>query len=574
VNPAPGQRPDPEDGSHTVLNFVIFRLSDFVSATLYLAALPWQRPMTWFGIVAVTGSLRFWNANRPGFRALPLRERKARYTVFTWLHMAALGSAGFFLYLPDNMLMLTLLGLHVFGMATVAAVRLSADYARNAVAVSLIVIPGSLRALAEGALEGRLPLVLMGLAGIFGTLTLVRAARLHEQMLDQQSEQRLRAERAADAMASVGLAKSRFFAAVSHDLRQPVHAIGLYLEPLATLSREAGNQDSERAVEGIRACWKALDGLLSQVLDLTRMDAGVTDACMEPVDLERLVRRLVLQHGAVAEQAGVRLVAMAAPGRFAHADELMLERVMSNLVDNAIKFSPRGGTVAVAVRRGPEGWRLQVRDAGRGMPVEAQGRIFEDFVQLENDARNRNDGYGLGLAISRRFVQLMGGRLVVRSAPGRGTSMTVIVARTEKAPPQKAHSAAGAPGPLASQTHLFPAPAGSFEDILIVEDDALVAEAMRQVLESWGHRVLHVPTGAEALARQAFGGVAICDVRLPVGPSGLQVALQLRELGKKVLLVSGETDTGLRESAALHGLQLLVKPVSAAMLHSALQRAA
>src|SRR5690606_31806660 len=173
-----------------------------------------------------------------------------------------------FCYPAGNMLMLMLLGVHLFGAATVAALRLSSDFLRNAIGVTLIIAPTALRCIVEGLLQKNTLQFLMGVRGFFLIATVIMASRFHERTLDQQFEQRRRAERAADAMAGVGLAKSRFFAAVSHDLRQPVHAIGLYLDPLARFTAASGSHEAQRAVEGIRLSWKALDSLLSQVLDL------------------------------------------------------------------------------------------------------------------------------------------------------------------------------------------------------------------------------------------------------------------------------------------------------------------
>jgi two-component system, sensor histidine kinase len=422
-------------------------------------------------------------------------------------------------------------------------------------------------------------------------------------MLLQQYELRQRAERAATAVAAVGLAKSRFFAAVSHDLRQPVHAIGLYLDPLIKLAQRAHDQPAQHAAEGIRQSWRALDDLLSQVLDLTRLDSGVVTAELQSTEIAPLVRSLVMQHSAAAERASVRIVGLVQLGRFAVADELMLKRVLSNLLDNAIKFSPPERTVAVALRNGADFWRLQVRDAGPGIAMEEQGKIFEEFVQLGNDARDRRQGLGLGLAISKRFTQLMGGSLSVRSAPGRGCCMTIALPKAGAPwPPADADIRRDADGfdlhdgpasstgatarpasarrpattgvaavPPVSGTAAPALPALPHQDVLLLEDDYLVANAMRQLLQSWGLRVHAVQTATQALARADCCTLAVCDVRLPHGMSGFDVALQLRARGKKVLLLSGETDAALREAAQEKQLLLLTKPVSSEQMLIALQ---
>lgn len=573
----PDQRPDPEDGAHTLAVFWVLRGCELLGALIFTTALPWQQTFTWFALVAGFGSWRWWHVTRPAFQALPTGQRRRIYRRCVWTSMLLVGSAGYFLYVPGNPMMQVVLAIYLMGSAALVALRVTGDFVRTVLAVCLAVLPTSLRFLAEG-LQGDLLLLLLGAGGLLMTVSMVQMSRIQERMLLDQYELRERAERAATAVAGVGLAKSRFFAAVSHDLRQPVHAIGLYLDPLIELGQRTGDQRAQHAAEGIRQSWRALDDLLSQVLDLARMDSGVVEADLQATELAPLVRALVMQHSAAAERAGVRIVALVAPGRFALADELMLKRVLSNLLDNAIKFSPPGAPVALTLRSWQGAWRLQVRDAGIGIAPDAQQKIFEEFVQLDNDARDRRRGLGLGLAISRRFTALMGGSLSVRSAPGRGCCMTLML---PKALPrhQQDQAALASPADGQAQAQAGPpwqsSPADppdlAAQQVLLLEDDPLVGQAMRQLLQSWGQQVRLVHTAAEALQAGDFGQLAICDVRLPGDASGLEVALQLRERGKKVLLLSGETDPALREAAQAHRLALLTKPVSSTQMLVALR---
>jgi two-component system, sensor histidine kinase len=611
VTPDPGQRPDPEDGAHTVPVYWTLRACELLGALIFSTALPWQQAFTWFALVAGFGSWRWWHVTRPQFKALPTTRRRLIYRLCVWTSMFLVGSAWYFLYVPGNQVMMVVLAIYLMGSAALVALRVTGDFARTVVAVCLTVLPTSARFFVEG-LQGNLLLVLLGIGGVLMTISIVQMSRVQERMLLQQYELRQRAERAATAVAAVGLAKSRFFAAVSHDLRQPVHAIGLYLDPLVKLAQRAQDEPAQHAAEGIRQSWRALDDLLSQVLDLTRMDSGVVTAELQSTEIAPLVRSLVMQHSATAERAGVRIVALVQPGRFAVADELMLKRVLSNLLDNAIKFSPTERTVAVTLRSGQGVWRLQVRDAGPGIALAEQGKIFEEFVQLGNDARDRRQGLGLGLAISKRFTQLMGGSLSVRSEPGCGCCMTIELPkaqarwleadreddfddldmhdnpaiRRDSRPDSRPYPASAAPEPapwpgmteLASAIAPHPLdasaltmPAWPEQDVLLLEDDYLVSNAMCQLLRSWGQRVHPVQTAAQALEQADSCTLAICDVRLPHGASGLDVALQLRARGKKVLLLSGETDAALREAACEHQLLLLTKPVSSAQMLLALQ---
>ena len=575
MTPGRDERPDPEDSAHTVSSLWALRACELLCALMFATALPWQQPFAWFGVIAGLGALRWWHVNRPSFKAQPKPQRKRVYRIYMWVLMSYVGSSCYFLYVPGNVPIQAVLMSYLLGNATLIAVRLTGDLVRTTIALCLAVLPTSIRFIVEGA-AGNTLLMLMGMGGIFMTITMVFLSRAQESSVLHQYEQRRRAEAAANAVAAMGLSKSRFFAAVSHDLRQPVHAIGLYLVPLLALAHKAQDRAAIRAVEGISQSWRALDDLLSQVLDLTRMDSGVVKADLQPTEIAPIVASLILQHSAVAEAAGVRVVSLVRPGAWAVADGLMLIRMLSNLLDNAIKFSPQGGTVLVALRGGRSRWRLQVRDCGVGIAKGAQEKIFEEFVQIDNEARDRQRGLGLGLAIAKRFALLMSGNIEVRSALGQGCCMTITLPVASR--PDDAVSAGPAaqgldtvPGELPPQAGRF-VPVLSMRDVLLVEDDSLVAGATRELLGSWGLRVRHVETADEAMREAAYGQVAICDARLPNSASGLDVALALRAIGKKVLLISGETNAALRDAAQQHRLLLLTKPVSAPQLLSALQK--
>jgi two-component system, sensor histidine kinase len=568
----PEQKADPEDNAHTAAAFWGLRAGELLVALMFSTAMPWQRAFSWFAIIAGIGTFRWWHVNSPRFKAKPKDHRRFVYRVYVWVLMSFVGSGAYFLYVPGNLPIQAVLMTYLLGNATLIAVRLTGDVVRTAIALCLAIVPTSVRLIVEG-LEGNHLLMLMGIGGLVMTASMVAMSRTQERNVLHQYEQRRRAEQAANAVAAMGLAKSRFFAAVSHDLRQPVHAIGLYLDPLIRLSQATQDRAAMHAVEGIRQSWRALDDLLSQVLDLTRMDSGVVQPDLQPLELAPLVRSLVMQHSAIAERAGVRVVALVRPECFAMADDLMLKRVVSNLLDNAIKFSPAGGSVLIALRSWRGDWRLQVRDGGMGIALEMQGKIFDEFVQVDNDARDRKRGLGLGLAIAKRFAKLMNGDLQVRSAPGRGSCMTLTLRKAEAPLAQESPREAKPPNPLSALPELatIPAPQLAVKRVLLVEDDELVADAMCQLLRSWGMKVRHVETADHALRESDYGEIAICDVRLPHGASGLDVALALREAGKKVLLISGETNAALRDTAQRHRLELLTKPVAGTALLAALK---
>jgi two-component system, sensor histidine kinase len=572
------EHPDPEDSAHNRASLVALRACEVLCALMFSTALPWQQSVAWFGVIAAIGSVRHWHVRLRSFRARPRDQRKSVYRIYMWVLMSFVGSSCYFLYVPDNLPIQAVLMSYLLGNGTLVTVRLTGDAVRTAIALFLAIFPTSIRFVIEGV-QGNSLLMLMGIGGMMMAVTMVFMSRAQDASVRFQYDQRRRAEAAADAVAAIGITKSRFFAAVSHDLRQPVHAIGLYLDPLSKLSKKSQDITAQRAVEGIGQSWRALDDLLSQVLDLTRMDSGVVHAHMQPCELSPLIYKMVVQHSAAAELAGVRIVALVKPNCYAIADDLMLMRILSNLLDNAIKFSPPSASVVIAVRSCGDDWLLQIRDAGVGIAQDAQKKIFEEFVQIGNDSRDRRRGLGLGLAIARRFAILMESDIEVRSALGRGCSMNIRLKKassleTVLVPEDGLSYFESAPGELMPLSPDVAAPTFqdlAIRDVLLVEDDSLVAGATAQLLRSWGLNVVHVETAGEALGKSDYGEVAICDVRLPNNTSGLDLALTMRELGKKVLLISGETNASLRAAAQQHQLALLTKPVSSTHLLAALQ---
>ncbi|MFO1182750.1 ATP-binding protein [Ottowia sp.] len=565
--------PGNTDVTQPVLLMLLTRLGELLGALLFLAALPWWRPALWFALVLGASTWGFVRVRRPDFKALPRQQRRRIYRSYIWLSSAAIGSACWFLYAPGDQRLHAMLGLYLVASAGLVAMWGVRDIQRTALAVVLILGPTVLRFMVEGLFERRPMVFFLGASGVVLAAMIVYTAALHAQRIARESVLRRQAERAVDAMADLSLAKSRFFAAVSHDLRQPVHAIGLYLEPLARTLGPQPDPLVRHALHGIHESWRALDDLLSQVLDITRMDAGAMLARLEPIALAPLVRAVVQQHGAMAERVGVRVVALVreTAGCHVRADDIMLRRVLSNLLDNAIKFSPAGRCVAVAVRPGARDCRIQVRDAGPGIAADRHDDVFHEFVQLDNQARNRQRGYGLGLAISRRFAELMQGCLTLRSAPGQGTCFTLTLPGATAPPTLAPEPEPEAPGSAPTEPGPLDAPPLPARDILLVEDDALVADAMCQLLGLWGQNVRHVETVAEAWRLRDFGQLAICDVRLPDGGNGFELALRLRALGKPVFLLSGEIDADLKARAAAADLPLLTKPLSAARMRALLR---
>jgi len=373
---------------------------------------------------------------------------------------------------------------------------------------------------------------------------------LHRR-LEQVEAARATAEQA-------NIAKSRFFAAASHDLRQPLHSLGLFASAL----RDFVTQDAGRAlVTRIADSIDALDRLFDELLDISRLDAGTVEVRLRNVSLQPIFDRLdaLFVGDAAARELRLRFV----PTPLAvHTDPMLLERVLANLVSNAVRYTREGGVLVGARRRGGR-VELRVCDTGVGIPVDQYELIFDEFYQIGNPGRDRRRGLGLGLAIVRRLTTLLGIKLELRSIEGRGTCFTLPLA---SGPSDDTRPADGPEHRLA------------FVDgrALIVDDDADIRDATVQLLSSWGMQAHAVGNLAEALESLDAGfepDVILADLRLGEAVDGIGVIARLRErlaCPVAALLISG--DTGARELARVKesGLLLLTKPVAPAKLRSAL----
>jgi signal transduction histidine kinase/CheY-like chemotaxis protein len=342
-------------------------------------------------------------------------------------------------------------------------------------------------------------------------------------------------------------AKSRFLAAASHDLRQPLVTIGL----LVGMAKEGTGSVGLRALmDRIDGAVSAMERLLTGLLDLSRLEAGAVRPRPAPVRLDALLASIELHEQAAAAVKGLRL--RCRPTReVAHTDPVMLERIVLNLVSNAIRYAERG-TVLVAVRRAGAGLRLEVRDSGIGIAPEHQQAIFEEFVQVNNPARDAARGLGLGLAIVQRSAAKLGHKLGLRSAPGRGSCFWIELPRA---------AAQDATEPRAQA----PRPTLQGRRVLVVEDDASVRAALRDRLRSWGAEV-HNVEGLPPLRRwlaQAPGrpDLVVTDYRLPTG-DGLQVLAAVAEQYANVPAVVITGDTAPADLTRLHaaGVRVLHKP--------------
>ncbi|MBP2316483.1 ATP-binding response regulator [Azospirillum soli] len=383
--------------------------------------------------------------------------------------------------------------------------------------------------------------------------------------------------RAKETAERADRAKTQFLAAASHDLRQPIQAAALYAELLRRHAEKIGVAD---LFELLQASIASLHSMLNGLLDLSRLEAGVVEPAPVNFDPDPLLFRLVSEFRAEAQSQKVELRCRPF-GQPILTDPQMLDRILRNLVSNAIKHgasSGSGGAVLIACRRRADHAEFQVWDNGPGIPPEHLDTIFEEFHQLNNPERSSTKGFGLGLSIVARMARLLGLRVGVRSVVGRGSLFTVSVPLAGSAVPACPVLASPAPAPATAPSGVTPlTPDFAGHVALVVEDDDNILKGMSMMLEDWGIRVVAAHTPDELASRldgvPAVPSVIIADHRLPGGATGRTVVEMVRRRWKvPAIIVTGDTaPERLREAKSI-GCRLMHKPVQPRELAETLAR--
>jgi signal transduction histidine kinase len=380
-----------------------------------------------------------------------------------------------------------------------------------------------------------------------------------EALMAQLRAEKGVAEAARREAETANRAKTQFFTAASHDLRQPLHAMGLFAEALRQRVHEP---EVAHLVNSINESVDALEGLFSELLDITRIDSGVIEVHAEHFEVAEILRKLRLNFEPAAFEKGLSL-RLRGGARAAFADPLLVERILRNLVANAIRYT-HDGSVLVSCRQRGDRLLLQVWDTGVGIREAEQARIFDEFYQVPNTQRvsaEQRRGLGLGLAIVKRLADLMGAPLTLRSRSGHGSVFTLDLPVGRR--PRSSRSVVAGKGPL--QITL----AGRL--ILVIEDEPAVRAGLEVLLRGWGARVESFDSVA---ASTAWAGgtdpapprpdLLIVDYRLEEGRTGVDAIEALRaRFGAKIpaILVTGSTMTGHEREAQQHEFHLLIKPV-------------
>jgi signal transduction histidine kinase/ActR/RegA family two-component response regulator len=382
-------------------------------------------------------------------------------------------------------------------------------------------------------------------------------SRAHE-MRQQQEALNLKLREALDEAQAASRAKTRFLASASHDLRQPIHTMSLFVE---ALNLRVHDDRTRPLVKDLREAMLALSTQLDSLLDISKLDAGVVQPCRVHVDLQKMMRRLWHAYAPEATRRGLSLRLVDHEPAVALTDPSLLERILRNLIDNALKYTVEGG---VELHLGSHGGLLFIRvvDSGCGIAPADHRAVFDEFFQVGNPGRDRAQGLGLGLSIVKRLADLLDLPLTLSSMLGQGATFELRLPPSATLPEE----------PVAvdsdfSVTGLC---------VLVIDDELSVRQGMGQLLEEIGCRPMLAASAAEALdlAAALAPDIVLADFRLAAGSDGIDAIAQLRERHGHLpaVLVTGDTAPDRLREAQRAGLATLHKPVTLNRLLEAIER--
>ena len=376
-------------------------------------------------------------------------------------------------------------------------------------------------------------------------------------LVDELTEQK-------EAAIKANLAKTRFLASASHDLRQPMHTVGLLV---ALLRNRGGRDEDDRIIEKIHGAIQAMEHLFTGLLDISKLDAGMVKANLESFPIATVFDSMRVNFTPQAEEKNLRLTIVPCSATVL-SDAVILERIIANLVANAIRYTPRGRILLGCRRRGTS-LAIQVCDTGIGIPRDKMSEIFQEFVQLTNPERDRTKGLGLGLSIVKRSADLLGHSINVDSQPGKGSCFSVTVPMGTKVASKEPPSEHPADSERVALYGLF---------ILVIDDEHDIRFAMQSILEAWGCHVLAAASQQEAIAQLSghlrTPDLIISDYRLRNNQNGIMAIRAVRlalEEETPAIIITGDIAANELQQVAESGFPLAHKPISAENLKLLIQ---
>lgn len=356
------------------------------------------------------------------------------------------------------------------------------------------------------------------------------------------------------------LSKSRFLAAASHDLRQPVHALSLFIGALRSIPM---NAKGHHLVDQIEASTDAMDRLFATLLDISKLDAGIVEVLRRPFPIDAVLSRVCGDYAAEAAAKGLTLEYVRSRASV-DSDPTLVERIARNLISNAVRYT-NAGRIVVGCRRKGASVVMQVWDTGPGIPPDQQALVFQEYYQVDNPERDREKGLGLGLAIVQRLANLLECDLRLRSKHGRGSCFEIALPRASQAAMPLSESVAKISA--IATTGL----------VVVIDDEKAIRAGMSALLSDWGYEVLAAGSANEAIQLLAdyttMPDLLICDMRLRDGENGIDAIERLRtEYNERIpaMLITGDTASSHLPEAQARELPVLHKPVPNGKLRAAI----
>ncbi|WP_295638152.1 hybrid sensor histidine kinase/response regulator [uncultured Methylibium sp.] len=577
INPAPAAAPEVDQLERLVRTTpAAWLLSTLGAVICYVEyAPPTRSPLTaWLVAFCAISTMRLVAALyathlRPA--ALTSHGWRRGWLASTYVHAAQWGLLPVVLATPGSAEAEAILHITLVAIAMGGSVRLP-GFRRTLYAHVLLVLgPLILRDLMTGnphhALMAMLVFLITVYALVSGRNQSGALLQIHEQrrrnaeLIEALQRENARSDAALRAAESASAARTRFFAAANHDLRQPLHAMGLLSQTL--LARD-GAAASPEIARHLSDCVDGMTEVVDDLLEITRLDGGHMTPQWSVFPAADLIRECCRIYETSARAKGLQF-STAIEAAAVRSDRTLLMRVLSNLVANAIRYTAQG-SVRVAATVRDERLHVVVEDTGIGIAEEHLPRIFEEFYQVGNPARDRRLGLGLGLATVQRLGELLSLEVAVQSAPGRGSVFSFVL-------PIVAGAATDALPPADGAESLLPV-----RRVLVIEDDADSRLALLGLLRSWGCDARGAEGLADGLACIEAGfrpEAAVVDLRLADGASGIDAVHALRaRLGGDLpaVIATGDVGSAAMRRAQAEGLSVMVKPVRAVQLRAFLSQ--
>ncbi len=393
---------------------------------------------------------------------------------------------------------------------------------------------------------------------------LVALSRANETLEARVVERTLELEDALERAERANAGRSRFVAAASHDLLQPLSAAKLFI---SSITWEALDATGRLALDKAQNALRSVEGILDALLDISKLESGKAAVCVGSVPLNRLLSQLCEEFTPLAAAKGLELKVLPC-GAWVESDPTYLRRILQNLIGNAIRYTAQG-RVTVGVRRRGGAVRIEVWDTGPGIPEEAQDSIFREFHRL-NASASASEGMGLGLAIVERACGLLGHPLELRSVVGHGSCFMVQVPLSLASEDE--------PDPVEAPGRADPRTSGADKIAFLVENDADMRRALGLLLEKWGMTVLDAPSGEEALALIEEIGILpdlfLVDQQLGDGATGLEFIGEIfaRYGPVPARIITANRGDDVRAAAEAAGIEMLYKPIDPGVLQAAIAR--